>query len=91
MAIRHNLSNLHSKPPSAIGRAFKRVGADWKEDFARAVIARDWQVINMYMKLLPFLVVTGGKDKPPKRKAASADALQELTKMESATPQEQSQ
>jgi hypothetical protein len=48
--------NLHAKHPSAISKAFARAGLDWKQDFARAIKGNDRERIQLWLRLLPYLI-----------------------------------
>lgn len=79
-------SNLHSKQQSAIARRLKTAGVDWVVDFAQAIKANKRERIQMWMKLLPFLIVTAGHRQPKRLKGraskAALDALQDLEERE---------
>lgn len=79
-----NSSNLHSKYPSSIAMRLKRAGIDWVVDLATALKARDDARIALWMKMLPFLVVTQGHRHVKRSKGrASKAALAALTELES--------
>jgi hypothetical protein len=48
--------NLHAKHPSAISKAFTKAGLDWKTDFALAIKVNDRERIQLWLKLLPYLI-----------------------------------
>jgi hypothetical protein len=76
-------SNLHSKYPSSIAQRLKAAGVDWIVDLATAIKANDLTRINMWMRLLPYLVVTQGHRKPRRWKGkASKAAVQALEELE---------
>jgi hypothetical protein len=78
-----NSTNLHSKHPSSIARRLKLAGIDWVVDLAQALKANNITRINIWMRLLPYLVVTQGhrrvkqlKGKASKRAIAALDELE---------------
>ena len=76
-------SGLNSKQPSAIARAFKAAGLDWKTDFALAIKANKRERIALWLRLLPYLITTGKRAKVKKWKGrASKAALVALEAME---------
>src|ERR1017187_7727239 len=81
--VRLNTSNIHSKHPSGIALHLKRVGVDWVESFAVAIKRNDKQLLSLWLRLLPYLIVTGGhrrvkrmKGKASKAALAALDALE---------------
>jgi len=76
-------SNLHSKYPSSIATRLKAAGIDWVVDLATAIKANNETRINMWMRMLPYLVVTQGHRKVKKSKGrASKAALAALDELE---------
>ncbi len=76
-------SNLHSKHPSSIATRLKAAGVDWVVDLATALKANDKERIALWMRMLPYLVVTQGHRKIKKRKGkASKAALAALDELE---------
>jgi hypothetical protein len=76
-------TNLHSKSPSGIAMRLRMAGVDWVVDLAAAIKANNETRINMWLKLLPFLVVTQGHRQPRRGKGrASKAALQALNELE---------
>jgi hypothetical protein len=76
-------SNLHAKHPSSIAVRLKTAGVDWCFDLAQAIKANDLTRINMWMKLLPYLIVTQGHRKPRRLKGkASKAAMAALDELE---------
>jgi hypothetical protein len=76
-------TNLHAKHPSSIAFRLKLAGIDWIVDLANAIKRDDETRINMWMRLLPYLVVTQGHRRPRRFKGrASKAALQALTDLE---------
>lgn len=81
--VRLNNVNLHSKQPSGIATRLRSAGIDWVADLAAALKANDAARIAVWLKLLPYLVVSGGKPRAakPKRRASKA-ALEALNELE---------
>jgi hypothetical protein len=76
-------TNLHSKHPSSIAYRLKLAGIDWIVDLAQAIKRNDLTRINMWMRLLPYLVVTAGHRRARHWKGrASRAALAALTELE---------
>lgn len=76
-------TNLHSKHPSGIATRLKVAGVDWVVDLAVAIKANNETRINMWLRLLPFLVVTQGHRKIKRSKdRASKAALAALAELE---------
>lgn len=76
-------SNLHSKHPSSIAFRLKAHGIDWVADLAQAIKVNDITRINMWMRLLPYLVVTQGHRRVKRFKGkASKAAVQALEELE---------
>ena len=81
--VRLNTRNLHSKQPSSIATRLKAAGVDWVCDFAAAIKANKRERIAMWMKLLPYLIVTQGHRQVRKAKGrASKAALNALAELE---------
>jgi hypothetical protein len=81
--VRLNTSNLHSKHPSGIAVRLKSAGVDWIVDLAEAIKANNETRINMWIRLLPYLVVTQGHRRIKRGKGrASKDALRALDALE---------
>ncbi len=77
-------SNLHSKYPSSIAMRLKAAGVDWVVDFAAALKADDKERIAVWMRLLPYLIVTQGHRRIKRSKGkASKAALAALDELES--------
>ena len=80
-------SNIHSKQPSSIATRMKALGIDWVESFAVAIKRNDKQLLSLWLRLLPYLIVTGGhrrvkrldrmKGKASKAALAALDALED--------------
>jgi hypothetical protein len=78
-----NSVNLHSKQPSGIAQRLRRAGVDWVVDLANALKANDLTRINIWMKLLPYLVVTQNHKRVKRFKGhASKAALMALDELE---------
>lgn len=78
-----NSLNLNSKQPSSIATRLKTAGVDWVVDLAEAIKSNNETRINVWLKLLPFLVVTGGgqrskcgKSRTSKAALAALDELE---------------
>ena len=78
-----NSSNLHSKYPSSIAMRLKAAGVDWVVDLAAAIKSNNETRINMWLRLLPYLIVTQGHRKVKRGKGrASKSALTALAELE---------
>jgi hypothetical protein len=66
--------NLHAKHPSSLARRFKRAGLDWADDFAKAIQANKRERIQLWLKLLPYMVTTTNKLKVRKWKGKASRA-----------------
>lgn len=83
VGARLNTSNLHSKHPSSIAQRLKTAGVDWIVDLAAAIKANDKDRIALWMRMLPYLVVTQGHRKIKRMKGkASKAALAALEDLE---------
>jgi hypothetical protein len=49
--------------PSALAIAFKKSGLDWKLDFAKAIKEYDHERIQLWLKLLPYMITTSRRAK----------------------------
>ena len=76
-----NSVNLYSKQPSSIATRLKAAGVDWVIDLAAAIKSNNDTRINMWLRLLPYLIVTQGHSKVKKGKA-SKSALAALDELE---------
>ncbi len=74
-------SQLDSKQHTSISIAFKRAGLDWRENFAKAILANDNRRIALWTRLLPYLVSKNHKN-VKKGKRASKAALAALEDLE---------
>lgn len=82
--VRLNTVNLGSKQPSGIAVRLRSAGVDWVASFAIAVKRNDKQLLALWVKLLPYLVVTHGHQRitRSKKMKASKAALQALDALE---------
>lgn len=75
-------TNLHAKHESSIARRLKLAGLDWVVDLANAIKTDNLIRVNMWMRLLPYLIVTQGHRRPKRWKGkaskAAVKALEEL-------------
>jgi hypothetical protein len=51
---------LHAKHPSAISKHLKMLGIDWIKHFGDAIQQNDVELLSLWVKILPYLIVTGG-------------------------------
>jgi len=63
-----------SKANSHVAQAFKRVGLDWREDLAKAIMRNDRYRIKLWLKLLPHLIVSSRKSKVKRWKGKPSKA-----------------
>src|SRR6266853_2375969 len=78
-----NSVNLYSKQPSSIATRLKAAGVDWVVDLALAIKANNETRINMWLRLLPYLIVTQNHKRIKKSKGkASKAALEALAEWE---------
>jgi hypothetical protein len=76
-------SNLHSKHPSSIAMRLKLVGVDWVASFAIAIKRNDKQLLTIWLRLLPYLIVTQGHKRVKRSKGrASKAAMRALEELE---------
>ena len=76
-------SNLHSKHPSGIAQRLKATGIDWIASFGAAIKANDKELLSLWLRLLPYLIVTQGHRKVKRSKGrASKAALKALDELE---------
>jgi len=76
-------TGLRSKMPSALSIAFKKNGLDWRQDFAKAIKANDYERIELWLKLLPYMItcsfrakVKRWKGKPSKAALIALETLE---------------
>lgn len=67
-------SGLNSKQPSAIAKAFKAAGLDWRTDFALAIKNNKRDRIKLWLRLLPYMITTHGRAKVKKWKGRPSKA-----------------
>jgi hypothetical protein len=61
----------------------KALGVDWVASFAIAIKRNDKQLLSLWLRLLPYLIVTQGHRRVKRMKGkASKAALQALTDLE---------
>ena len=83
VGVRLNTSNIHSKHPSSIAQRLKLAGIDWIVSFGAAIKANDKELLSLWLRLLPYLIVTGGHRKVKRlRGRASKAALAALDALE---------
>jgi hypothetical protein len=76
-------TNLHSKYPSSIATRLKAAGIDWIVSFGAAIKSNDKQLLTLWLRLLPYLIVTQGHKRVKHFKGrASKAALQALDELE---------
>ena len=81
--VRLNTSNIHAKHASSIAMRLKVTGIDWIVPFGQAIKRNDKQLITLWLRLLPYLVVTAGHKRVKRLKGrASKAALQALNELE---------
>jgi len=69
-----NSVNLYSKQPSAIATRLKAAGVDWVVDLAQAIKTDNETRIDMWIKLLPYLIVSQGHRKIKRGKGRASKA-----------------
>ena len=80
---RPGTTNLHAKYPSSISKRLKLIGIDWIPSFGDAIKRNDKKLLNIWLRLLPYLIVTGGHRSVKRLKGrASKAALQALDALE---------
>ena len=78
-----NSVNIHSKQPSSIATRLKAAGIDWIPSFGAAIKRNDKALLALWLRLLPYLIVTGGHRRVKRLKGrASKAALAALTDLE---------
>lgn len=63
-----------SKANSHVAQAFKKVGLDWREDLAKAIMKNDRYRIKLWLKLLPYLIVSSRRSKVKRWKGKPSKA-----------------
>jgi hypothetical protein len=80
---RPGTTNLHAKYPSSIATRLKAGGVDWTVSFGKAIQRNDKVLLKLWVKLLPYLIVTGGHRRVKRFKGrASKAALNALAELE---------
>ncbi len=86
IGVRNNTSNIHSKAPSGIAKRLRMAGIDWIASFGVAIKTNDKELLGLWIRILPFLVVTGGHPRTKRLKGrASKAALAALANLEEGT------
>ena len=81
--VRLNSVNIHSKQPSGISKRLKAAGINWIESFGAAIKANDKQLLTIWLRLLPYLIVTQNHKRVKKFKGhASKAAVKALDELE---------
>jgi hypothetical protein len=76
-------SNIHSKQQSSIAFRLKMKGFDWIASFGVAIKRNDKQLLSLWLRLLPYLIVTQGHRRVKRLKGkASKAALSALDALE---------
>lgn len=66
--------SANSKNPSCIAKKFKAAGLDWQTDLALAIKANKRERIQMWLRLLPYLVTSTHRLKVKKWKGKASKA-----------------
>lgn len=84
VGVRINTVNLGSKQPSGIATRLRAAGVDWIASFGAAITANDKELLSLWLRLLPYLVVTNSTARRVKRGKgkASKAALEALDELE---------
>ena len=81
--VRLHTLNTHSKQPSGIAVRLRKAGIDWIASFGAAIKANDKELLSLWVRMLPYLVVTGSHKSPKRLKGrASKAALAALDDLE---------
>ena len=67
-------SNIHSKQQSGIAFRLKMKGFDWIESFGQAIKRNDKVLLALWLRLLPYLVVTAGHRRVKRLKGKASKA-----------------
>lgn len=54
-------SNRASRQMTSLAQSFRDAGLDWRADFAQAIKARKWKLIQLYVRLMPYMLTGGAK------------------------------
>lgn len=81
--VRLNTNNLHSKHPSGIAVRLKTAGVDWIASFGVAIKTNDKELLSIWVRLLPYLIVSPSgyrsvKHRKGRASRAALDALADL-------------
>lgn len=63
-----------SRMPSALAQHFKKAGLEWQLDFALAIKTNDRERIQLWLKLLPYMITTCRRGKLKKWKGKPSKA-----------------
>lgn len=78
-------SNRASRQMTSLAQRFRECGLDWRADFADAIKARQWRRIQLWVKLMPYML-TGGKKAelraPAGKRRLTKTALAKLKELE---------
>ena len=78
-----NTVNIRSKFPSGIAKRLKAAGIDWIPSFGAAIKRNDKALLTLWLRLLPYLIVTQGHRRVKRLKGkASVSALKALDALE---------
>lgn len=78
-----NSSNIHAKQASSIAKRLKLAGIDWIVSFGKAIQRNDKQLLSLWLRLLPYLIVTQNHKRVKRLKGkASKAAMQALADLE---------
>lgn len=80
--VRLNTVNLGSKSPSGIATRLRAAGVDWIASLGVAIRTNDKELLSLWIRLLPYLVVTNSTRRTKKGKRASKAALAALDALE---------
>jgi hypothetical protein len=81
--VRYNTANIHSKQPSGIANRLRAHGIDWIASFGMAIQKNDKVLLSLWLRLLPYLIVTQGHRRVKKFKGhASKAAIAALEDLE---------
>lgn len=81
--VRLNTANLHSKQYSGLAQRLKAGGVDWIASLGAAIKRNDKQLLVLWLRLLPYLIVTQGHKRVKRSKGhASKAAVQALVDLE---------
>lgn len=61
---RHGGSGRAARQMTSLAQRFRDSGLDWRADFADAIRARQWRRIDLWVRLMPYLLTGGKKERP---------------------------